>query len=101
MGAIALAYGLASILRIPAAQQIGDLKKHWIAYFSQFVALLSGVLMLYRSNWGRWLLVVWLAFHVVLSILHTPFELIVHSLLFLVLLFFLFRPPTSAYFRGT
>jgi O-antigen ligase len=59
------------------------------------------VFMLYGFNWARWLLVVWIAFHVILSGLHSQFELLVHSLLFAVVLYFLFRPEASAYFRRT
>ena len=64
------------------------------------LAVVCGVFMLYGFNWARWLLVVWMGFHLILSALHSPFQLVVHSLLFAVVLYFLFRPPASAYFRG-
>jgi hypothetical protein len=67
----------------------------------RLVALLSGVLMLRGSNLGRWLLVAWLLFHVVLSIWHSRFELIVHILLMIVVVYVLFRPSASAYFRSS
>jgi hypothetical protein len=72
----------------------------WVC-FVRLLAILCGVFMLRGSNWARWGLVVWLGYHVVLSGLHTPFELLVHSLLFAAVLYFLFRPQASAYFRGT
>jgi hypothetical protein len=56
--------------------------------------------MLRGLNWARWLLAVWMAYHVVLSILHSPVELMMHVLLFGVMGYFLFRPQASAYFRG-
>jgi hypothetical protein len=59
------------------------------------------VFMLYGFNWARWLLVVWIGFHIILSALHSPLQLLVHSLLFAVVLYFLFRPQASAYFRDT
>jgi len=71
----------------------------WVC-FVRFLAILCGVFMLRGSNWARWGLVVWLGYHVILSVLHTPFELFVHSLLFATVLYFLFRPPVSAFFRG-
>jgi hypothetical protein len=71
----------------------------WIG-FIRLLAILGRVFMLRGSNWARWLLVAWLGYHVALSVLHTPFELVVHSLLFAAVLFFLFRPQASAYFRG-
>jgi hypothetical protein len=67
----------------------------------RLLAILCGVFTLRGSNWARWGLVVWLGYHVILSVLHTPFELVVHSLLFAAVLYFLFRPQASAYFRGT
>jgi hypothetical protein len=41
-----------------------------------------------------------MAFHIVLSIFHSPVELLMHILLFGVIGYFLFRPQVSAYFRG-
>ena len=72
----------------------------WVC-FVRLLAILCGVFMLRGSNWARWLLVVWLGYHVILSVLHTPFELLVHSLLFAGVLYFLFRPQASVYFRPT
>lgn len=64
----------------------------------RLLAILCGVFMLGGSNWGRWLLVVWMGYHIVLSVLHSPLQLFVHGLLFGVILCFLFRPRASAYF---
>jgi len=66
----------------------------------RFLAILCGVFILRGSNWARWLLLVWIAFHVVLSAFHSLIELAVHSLLLAVIGYFLFRPQASAYFRG-
>ena len=66
----------------------------------RFLAVLGGAFMLYGFNWARWLLVLWMAFHIVLSALHSLQQLLVHSLLFAAILFFLFRPRASAYFRA-
>jgi hypothetical protein len=70
----------------------------WIC-FVRFLAVLGGVFMLYGQNWARWLLVAWMVFHIVISGLHSAQQLIVHSLLFGIILFFLFRPRASAFFR--
>jgi hypothetical protein len=71
----------------------------WVSLV-RLLAILGGVFMLRGSNWARWLLVLWLAYHVGLSFLHTPFQLIVHALLFVVVLYFLFRAPASEFFSG-
>ena len=70
-------------------------------YVARILAVLGGVLMLYGFNWARWLLVVWMGFHVVVGVLHSPLSSLVHSLLFAVVVYFLFRPAAAAYFRGT
>src|SRR6266511_1765744 len=67
----------------------------------RLLAILCGVFMLRGSNWARWLLVVWMGYHIALSVLHSPLQLFVHSLLLAVILYFLFRPQASMYFRGT
>ena len=71
-----------------------------LASVSGLLAAGGGVFMLHGFNWGRWLLVGWMGFHVVLSALHTLFESAVHSLLFAVVLYFLFAPRAAAYFRA-
>jgi hypothetical protein len=100
-GTIALLASLLSIVNTDSAHRLADLRTHWVVHLLRMAALLSGVLMLYGSNCGRWLLVVWLGLHVVVSILHTPLELVVHTVLFIVVLYFLFRPAASAYFKGS
>lgn len=65
----------------------------------RLIAIFGGVFLLYGHDWARWLLLVWIAYHVILSAFHTMPELITHILLFVVIGYFLFRPPVSAYFR--
>ena len=67
----------------------------------RLLAILGGVFVLRRRNWARWLLLAWIAFHVILSAFHSLSELIVHGLLFAVVACVLFRPRASAYFRGS
>jgi hypothetical protein len=66
----------------------------------RLLAILAGAFMLRGRNWARWLLLVWMAYHVVLSAGHTLSELLIHSLLLAVIAFFLLRPRTAPYFRG-
>ncbi len=99
-GAIALVAGLSPIIHMNGAQLVVEFEKHWMVHLSRSAQIIAGVGMLYGQNWARWLLVVWLAFHVVVGALHSPVHLLTHLLLFLVGLYFLFRPGASAYFRG-
>ena|SRR5438093_10722685 len=95
-GVIGLAYHATEF----TAQRPFEYDFVWVC-FVRLLAILCGVFMLRGSNWARWLLLVWIAFHVILSAFHSRFELVIHGLLFAVIAYFLFRPQASAYFRGT
>jgi small basic protein len=70
-----------------------------LAVLVNLAALIGGVWMLRQQNWARWLAIAWMAFHVILSIFHSPGELMMHALFLAVIAFFLFRPRANAYFR--
>ncbi len=63
-------------------------------------AILCGVFMLYGHNWARWLLTVWVGFHILVAWWHSPLAVVIHVLLFVMVVYFLFRPAASEYFRG-
>jgi len=65
----------------------------------RLLAIASGAFMLRGFNWARWLLVVWMVYHVILSAFHSPLQVLVHAVIFGVVAYFLFRPEASAYFR--
>lgn len=93
-GSIALLSGLLPTSNLSLEQ----LKGHWMVHLSRFLAIVAGLFMLRGHNWARWLLVAWIAFHIVLSALHSALQLLIHAMIFGVILFFLFRRPASAYF---
>jgi len=66
----------------------------------RLVAIVCGVFMLRGSNRARWGLLVWIAYHVVLSAFHPLSELVMHGLLLAVVAWFLLHPRASAYFRA-
>jgi hypothetical protein len=94
------AIGLVSRLIQFKPQHPFDYSIVWISLVS-LLAILSGAYMLRARNWARWLAMAWIAFHVVLSAFHSRLELVVHSLLCVVLGYFLFRPRANQYFRPT
>lgn len=98
-GSLALFIGLLPSGDISAAQRIAELQGHWYVHVSRILQVLGGVFMLYGFNCARWLVVVWMGAHVIIGALHSPFQFMVHSLVFAVLLYFLFRRPASEYFR--
>ena len=66
----------------------------------RLTAIVCGVFMLRGCNWARWLTLVWIAYHVVLSVFHPLYQLGVHGLLFAVFAYFLFRPQATEYFHA-
>ena len=71
----------------------------WVSLV-RLLAILCGVFMFRGRNWARWLLLVWIAFHVIVSAFHSVSELVMHGLLCAVVAYFLFRRQASAYFRS-
>ena len=94
-GAIGLAYHATEF----KVQGRFDYDLVWVG-FVRLIAILCGLFMLRGKNWARWLLLVWIAYHVILSAFHTLSELAMHSILLGVVAYFLFRTEVSAYFRG-
>ena len=99
-GSIALLSGLLPYGEITLAQRVAELKGHWMVHLSRILQIVAGVFMLRGHNWARWLLVVWIAFHIVISALHSTFQLVLHVLIFTVILYFVFRRDASSYFHS-
>lgn len=99
-GCIALISGLLSIGGATTAQLIAEFKSHWMVHLSRLLQIVGGLFMLRGHNWARWLIVVWILFHIVIAALHSVSQLLFHVAIFSVILFFLFRPRASAYFTG-
>ncbi|HEV8592709.1 MAG TPA: hypothetical protein VGQ55_11445, partial [Pyrinomonadaceae bacterium] len=59
------------------------------------LVIVCGVFILRGSNWARWLLLVWIAYHLVLSAFHSTSELAMHSVLLAVVAYFLLRRKSS------
>lgn len=97
-GIIALFAGLLPYGNMTLAQSVADLKHHWMVHLSRFLMIVAGVFMLKGRNWARWLLVVWMAFHIVISALNSMLMLLMHVVIFSVILYFVFRRQSSAYF---
>jgi uncharacterized membrane protein len=63
-------------------------------------AIVGGVFLLKGRNWARWLMLLWLAFHVVVSALNSLSGALAHFLLLMAVGYFLFTPPDSKYFHS-
>ena len=63
------------------------------------LAMVAGGFMLRGSNWARWLSMLWITSHVIISAFHPVTELAIHILIFAVFAFVLFRSDAANYFR--
>ena len=64
------------------------------------VAIIGGVFLLRGHGWARWLLLVWLTAHVVISAFHSWSLMLAHLVLFVAIAYSLLAPPASQYFRS-
>ena len=71
----------------------------WIAV-TEILAIIAGAFLLRGHNWARWLAVVWIAFHVAISVGHPVGELAVHVFFLAAIAYLLFRRDAADYFRG-
>ena len=99
-GSIALLSGVLPFGDHSPSQRIVELKSHWYVHLSRILQIVAGVFMLYGRNWARWLLVAWIAFHLVVGALNGIVPLLTHVAIFSVILFFLFRRKAAEYFSG-
>ena len=97
-GSIALLSALLPFTGADRTQLLAELKTHWMVHLSRLAQIAAGLFMLRGHNWARWLLVAWIAFHIVISALHSWLQLLIHVLIFSVILFFLFRPRANEFF---
>ena len=63
-------------------------------------AIVGGVYVIRGRNWARWLLAVWMVFHVAISI-GQPKPFVAHLAIFGFIAFLLFRPGASEFFTRT
>jgi hypothetical protein len=71
----------------------------WIE-ITELLAIVCGVFLLRAQNWARWLAIAWMAFHVAMSF-GVLRQLAVHSVLVVLIVWCLFRPDASRFFRST
>ena len=87
-----------SIALLSGVLPFRDLMSHWYVHLSRILMIVAGVFMLKGQNWARWLLAGWIAFHIVISALHSTLILLMHVVIFSVILYFVFRRQSSVYF---
>lgn len=88
-----------SIALLSGVLPFRDLASHWYVHLSRILMIVAGVFMLKGHNWARWLLVLWITFHIIISALHSMLFLLMHVAIFSVILYFVFRLQSSAFFH--
>ena len=66
----------------------------------RLLAIVGGIFTLRGANWARWLLVCWIAYHVVISFYHSIEEVVMHAVLTVVVVIALFHKKANLYFVG-
>ena len=89
-----------SISLLSGVLPFSEMLSHWYVHLSRFLAIVAGAFMLRGQNWARWLLVAWMAFHIVVGAMHGVAMLLTHVAIFSVIFFFIFRRPASIYFSS-
>jgi hypothetical protein len=66
----------------------------------RILAIVAGALTLRGENWGRWLALAWVGYHVYLSTLHSVSETVTHLVVLAVCAAALLYPGATAFFRS-
>jgi len=70
----------------------------WI-FVIESVAIVGGTLLLRGNNWGRWVALAWITFHVVFSSFFSLGKAAGHAVILVLFAYVLFRPEANTYFR--
>ncbi|HET6168545.1 MAG TPA: hypothetical protein VFE01_00135 [Terracidiphilus sp.] len=68
---------------------------------TELLGAVSGVGLLLRQKWARWLALAWILFHVGLSLFHPIGELAIHAAFCAMIVWALFRAETARWFRAS
>ena len=97
LGLLFVAAGLAGLL-----YHVLQEKLSWelvLISLLRLMAVVAGTFLLLGRNWARWLSVVWLAMHVVISAVHSLEQMAAHAVLLAIVVYFLFKDRSANYFR--
>ena len=64
----------------------------------ELVLVGCGIFLLRGSNWARWFALAWIAFHVGVGFLDSFRRGMIHTIIFLIFTWILFRPEVNAWF---
>ena len=70
-----------------------------LVFAIRLIAIAGGVLVFLGHNWGRWVLIGWMGYHVALSFAHSGLEIAIHLGFLAITVLALFNKQASAYFK--
>jgi hypothetical protein len=70
----------------------------WI-FVIESVAIVGGTLLLRGNDWGRWVTLAWITFHVVFSFFDSLGKVAGHAMILVLFAYVLFRPEANTFFR--
>ena len=102
VGAAGILKDVLPLLTPHAADQLAKLRGDGLAdlgpaWTTRALAVVGGAGLLHGRNAARWLLVAWMGFHIALSVLHSPWEALAHTVIFAPIVYVLFRPKATLY----
>ncbi len=63
------------------------------------LAIVAGIYVLRGHDWARWVALLWIAFHLVISFFNDWSQVAVHAVVLAIFAYVLLRPAANAYFR--
>ena len=104
VGSVGVVVGLLSLFRVARVAGFAALNRRYLidtgfVLLSGLIAAISGAALLHRFRWARWVCIGWIVAHVVLSIWHSAFEVVAHSVMLAGMIYILFRREASTYFH--
>lgn len=99
LSCVLIASGIAGLAFHANEFATSDRRDYVLVMLVRVLAIVAGAFMLRGSNWARWLAMLWIGAHVIISAFHPISELLIHILVFAVFAVVLFRRESNDYFR--
>ncbi len=96
-----LSGGIGIIYHAPEMKELPGNRQGILVLLIRALAVAGGYFVLRGAAWARWLLVVWMIYHVVLSFYHDLAQIITHALFLCLVVAGLFYSKANTYFKQT
>lgn len=67
----------------------------------RILAAVFGLLLWYRINLARWLIILWLIYHIIIGAFNSMSQMLIHVVFLILVSILLFLPASSAFFQKT